>query len=399
MEQLIGPSRESVDFSNTEVAFASKTDKELRKMAWLFGLMNHHWLVGIGSRLGITAIKLHLPFVESIVKHTIFEQFCGGTSLEDSASTIESLYAHGVLSVLDYGAEAKDTEADFDRTMEENLRAIEFAAQHASASVVSTKLTGLARFGLLETLKGKVPDPGPLREEWDRVVHRLITICETATRKQVQVYIDAEETWIQDSINLLVNLMMFRFNREEAIVFNTFQLYRVDQLEHLKYSFEKAQAEGWILGAKLVRGAYMDKERERAREMGYPSPIQPSKESTDRDYNEAVRFCVAHYQEMASCNATHNTESNLLQAQLIEERGIDKGHPHLRFAQLYGMSDNITFNLAHKGFQVAKYLPYGTVQEVVPYLIRRAQENSSVTGDMSREYRMVNEEMKRRKLD
>jgi len=398
MDQLINPSRAVVDFSNTEIAFASKSDKELRKMAWLFGLMNKHWLVGIGSKVGIAAIRLHLPFVESVVKNTIFEQFCAGTTLDNSVGTIQKLFHSGVRSVLDYGVEAKESEEEFDRTMEQNLEAIRFAAEHESASVISIKLTGLARFRLLEELNGEVPDQGPFREEWDRVLHRLINICETACRHEVMVYIDAEESWIQPSIDLLVNLMMSRFNRERAIVYNTFQLYRTDHLDHLKASFERALSEGWVLGAKLVRGAYMEKERARAEEKGYPSPIQPDKAATDRDFNEAIRFCVENYQDLASCNASHNVDSNLLQAQLIEEKGIPKDHPHLRFAQLYGMSDNISFNLAHKGYQVEKYLVYGAVQDVVPYLIRRAQENSSVTGDMSREHRLVRQEMERRGL-
>jgi proline dehydrogenase len=387
-----------VDFTNTRVAFAHKSDRELRKMAWLFGLMNKHWLVGIGSKLGIAAIRMHLPFVESVVKHTIFEQFCGGTSLEESRPTIRKLFDSRVQTILDFGAEGKETEADFEQTKSENIRAIEFGAGHDSVPVVSTKVTGLARFGLLEELKGQEPENEKLRAEWQTVVDRLDEICAAAAKTDVTVYIDAEETWIQDSIDALANEMMARYNRERAVVFNTFQLYCTDRLEYLKTSYAQARRGGYLLGAKLVRGAYLEKERERAEEMGYPSPVHETKEATDADYNAAVQFCVENYEHIAFCNASHNADSNLLQAELIAEKGIDRKHPHLYFCQLYGMSDNLSFNLAKEGYNVSKYVPYGPVKDVVPYLIRRAQENSSVTGDMSREYQLVWKEMKRRGL-
>ncbi len=403
METMVDSLRESrsnpvVDFSDTRVAFAHKSDKELRKMAWLFGLMNKHWLVGIGSKVGIAAIRMHLPFVESVVKHTIFEQFCGGTSLEESRKTIRKLYESRVQTILDFGAEGKETEADFEKTKRENIRAVEFGAKHESVPVVSTKVTGLARFALLEALKGREPESEKRSAEWQAVVDRLDAICAAAAKTDVTVYIDAEETWIQDSIDALANQMMARYNRERAVVFNTFQLYCTDRLEYLQQSYEQARREGYLLGAKLVRGAYLEKERDRAEERGYPSPVHETKEDTDADYNAAVRFCVDHYQHIASCNASHNAESNLLQAELIAEKGIDRKHPHLYFCQLYGMSDNLSFNLAKEGYNVAKYVPYGPVKDVVPYLIRRAQENSSVTGDMSREYQLVWKEMKRRGL-
>lgn len=387
-----------LDFNNTEIAFAFKTDQELKKAAWLFGLMNKHWLVGIGSKIGIAAIKMHLPFVESIVKYTIFEQFCGGTTLLETSKTIEKLYRYKVLTILDYGAEGKEREEDFNQTMNETIRAVEFAATHGSVPVVSSKVTGLARFGLLE--KGQTNEPLAAEEEqeYQNVLKRLDAICSIASQRGVSIYFDAEETWIQTSISRLVRQMMKRYNQEKAVVYDTFQLYRTDHLDYLKESYEEARREGYILGAKLVRGAYMDKERERAREMGYPSPIHPNKEATDRAYDDAVRFCVDHYETMGSSNATHNARSNRLQAELIVERGIPRNHPNLNFCQLYGMSDNLSFNLAEAGFNVAKYVPYGPVKEVVPYLIRRAQENSSVTGDMSREHRLVVQEMKRRGL-
>lgn len=386
------------DFDNTEVAFSVKSNDELRKSARLFGLMNNHWLVGVGSTLGIAAIKLHLPFIETIVKNTIFEQFCGGTTLLESSKVIKKMYQQGVYTILDYGVEAKEEEEDFNRTMNENIRAIEFAAQAPGVSMVSTKLTGMARFALLEAIQNGETLTRDMRIEYKNVLKRIDAICYTASQRGVCVLVDAEESWIQDSIDHLVNLMMKRYNQEKVVVYNTFQLYRKDRLQYLFDSFNRAQKEGYILGAKLVRGAYMDKERERAAEKGHPSPIHPNKAATDDAYNTAVRFCVDNYEKMASCNASHNVESNLLQAELIAQRNIPHNHPHLFFSQLYGMSDNLTYNLAKTGYNAAKYLPYGPVREVVPYLIRRAQENASVTGDMSREYQLVHQEMLRRGL-
>lgn len=395
-EGMTGSQILELDFSNTEVAFKRKSNEQLKKSAWLFGLMNKHWLVGIGSKVGLAAIRMRLPFVEGIVKSTIFEQFCGGTTLLESMPAIEDLDRHKVFSILDYGAEAKVSEEDFNHTMKETIRAIDFAKHSDAVPVVSTKITGLARFGLLESLQLGEPFNRETRTEYKSVLKRLDAICHVATSQGVAVFFDAEESWIQDSIDHLVTVMMRRYNREKVVVYNTFQLYRHDRLQYLFDSYNLAQRGGYKLGAKLVRGAYMDKERDRAEEMGYPSPIHPNKEATDDAFDTAIRFCVDHYEDLASCNASHNAKSARLQAELIAEKGIERRHPHLNFCQLYGMSDNLTFNLADAGFNVAKYVPYGKVHEVVPYLIRRAEENSSVTGDMTREYKLVLDELKRR---
>lgn len=386
------------DFNNTEIAFASKSNDELRKSARLFGLMNYHWLVGVGSKLGVAAIRLHLPFIESIVKKTIFEQFCGGTTLLDSQPIIQKLYSNQVYTILDYGVEAKETEEDFNHTMNEIIRAIEFGAQTKGVAVVSTKITGMARFALLEAIQTGETLTREMLREYKNVLKRLDAICYTASQKGILVFIDAEESWIQDAIDHLVNLMMKRYNQKKAIVYNTFQLYRKDRLQYLFDSFNRAQQDSYVLGAKLVRGAYMDKERDRAEAMGYSAPIHATKAATDDSYNTALRFCIDNYEKMASCNASHNAESNMLQAELMIQRDIPSDHPHLLFSQLFGMSDNLTFNLGKAGFNAAKYLPYGPVREVVPYLIRRAQENTTVTGDMSREYQLVNTELRRRGL-
>lgn len=384
------------DFKNTEIAFAYKSDDELRKSARLFGLMNKHWLVGIGSKVGIAAIKMHLPFVESIVKNTIFEQFCGGTTLLESKPAIDRLKAHNVFTFLDYGAEAKEKEEDFNHTMNETIRGIEFASRTPGVPIISAKVTGMARFELLEMMQRGDALSQDMRVEYKNVLKRIDSICYIASQRGVGIYFDAEESWIQDTINHLVNLMMKRYNRERVIVYNTFQMYRHDQLSYLMSSYNQAKKEGYLLGAKLVRGAYMEKERDRAAKMGYTSPIHPNKAATDDAFNTAVRFCIDHYEHIASCNASHNADSVMLEAELIASRNISRDHPHLWFSQLYGMSDNLTFNLAKSGFNVAKYVPYGPVRDVVPYLIRRAQENSSVTGDMTREHKLVLDEIKRR---
>lgn len=387
-----------VDFSNTEIAFSSKSDSELLRTYRLFKMMNNPTMVRIGSRLGLFAVRLGIPFVDKIIKDTIFEQFCGGVTLLDSQRTIDKLYRHNTLTVLDYGAEGKSTEDEFNQVMEETCRAIEFAASNDSVPVVSTKLTGMADDEMLE----KVSLGGELSEAdkyaYDRLHQRVDTICAKAQQLEVSVFIDAEESWMQKAIDDLVDQMMEKYNKRKAVVFNTIQMYRHDRLEFLKNSHQRARDKGYILGMKLVRGAYLDKERERAIEKGYPSPIQPDKASTDADYNAAILYCLDHYEEISMCNASHNLESNRLMAEELAKRELPRNHPHCNFCQLMGMSDYITFNLAETGFNVAKYVPYGPVREVIPYLVRRAEENSSVTGEMSRELSLIYKELQRRGL-
>lgn len=387
-----------INFSNTEIAFKNKSDQELKKAYQLFKMMNKSWFVNLGSKLGTLAVKWNLPFSKVIVKNTIFEQFCGGTTLLNSQPTIDKLAQYNVVSLLDYGAEGKTTEEAYNRTMNENIKALEFASTNASIPVVTTKITGLARFELLEKISAGEPLSVEEEQEYSIVLKRIDAICASASQNNTSIFIDAEETWIQDAIDSITNLMMSRYNKEKVSVFNTFQMYRHDRLAFLKKSYEEANKQGYLLGAKLVRGAYMEKERARAAEMGYDSPINPTKQATDEQFNQGVRFCVDHYETIALCNATHNLESSALLASLIQDNNLPKDHPHLNFCQLYGMSDNLTFNLAAEGFNVGKYVVYGQVEEVVPYLVRRAQENSSVTGDMSRELELYSEEIKRRSI-
>jgi len=386
----------NLDFKDYGIAFESRSNEELLQMARMFGLMNKTWLVNIGSTLGLTAFKLHLPFTERIVYNTIFPQFCGGRTLLECEPAIDNLSKYGVMTILDYGAEGKETEKDFNVTMNETLRAIEFAANNQSIPVVSTKITGLTKNNLLEKISADQQLTTREEHEYESLLKRIDVICNRASEKNVAVFIDAEESWIQDAIDNIVNKMMARYNTSKAVVYNTFQMYRHDRLSYLKSSHQQAKKSGYILGAKLVRGAYMEKERARAVSQKYPSPINKDKASTDQLYDDGIAYCVNHFEEIASCNASHNATSNMLQAKLIHDKGIDKNHPHLNFCQLFGMSDHITFNLAKAGYNVAKYMPYGPVKDVIPYLIRRTQENTSVTGDMSREYKMILEELQRR---
>ena len=390
------PEPRAIDFSNTEIAFSNKSDKELKKMAMLFRMMNNNFLVDIGSNLTLASMKLRLPFVNTIVKSTVFDHFCGGESLLDCQKVIDHLYQYKALTILDYGAESKSTEEELDKVMNETIKALELAASNNSVPLVSSKLSGLADNDLMIAVqKGDTLTSGQ-KHEYDRLVERLESICSAAHSLGAGVMIDAEESWLQETIDDLVVQMMEKYNKDKVIVYNTFQLYRHDKLAYLKESFDLAMKKGYKLGAKLVRGAYMEKERELAEELGYESPIQATKEDTDRDFDEAVRFCVDNFENISSCCATHNLESNMLQAELIVEKGIQKNHPHLNFCQLLGMSDYITFNLAEAGYNVAKYVPYGPVREVIPYLIRRAKENTSVTGEMSRELNLIVKEIKRR---
>ena len=387
-----------VDFSNTEIAFSHKSDNGLKRTFWLFRLMNKAWLVSAGGSFGLWMNSTGISLFDPLIRSTIFRQFCGGISLEDSTEAIQHLAELNTLTVLDFGAEGKVKESDFDYVLKENLRAIAYAADNPSVPVISSKITALASNAILEKYQlGKLNSDAE-KEAFKRVEERLDTLCHAAREAGVAVFIDAEETWMQDTIDYLVLKLMERYNKENVVVYHTYQIYRKDKLESLKADHRLAREKGFILGAKIVRGAYMEKERARAKERGYPSPIQDTKEDTDRDFDAAIAYCVDHYEEIASCNASHNMKSNLIQAEMIAARGLPRDHRHLNFCQLYGMSDYITFNLAAEGYNVAKYLPYGPVKEVLPYLIRRARENTAVTGEMSRELGLIVSEMKRRGL-
>ncbi|UYQ91351.1 proline dehydrogenase family protein [Chitinophaga horti] len=384
-----------ISFENTAIAFEHRSNQSLKKANFLFSNIGKPWLVKFGAFATPLAFKLGLP-VKGIIKSTIFSQFCGGENLQEAAATAQSLSKFGVGAVLDYGVEAMEGEINYDHAVPEFIRAIEFAAGKKHIPFIAMKVTGFARFALLEKLHRGETLTADEQHEYERVRARINTIAESAALHKVSVLIDAEESWIQQPVDDLADAMMARYNRSEVIVYNTFQLYRHDRLEFLKVSYQKAEQGGYLLGAKLVRGAYMEKERRRADEQNYESPIQPDKKSSDEDYNEAIHFCLDHIHKLGLFVGTHNEESTLLVTKLMAEKHLPPNHPRISFSQLYGMSDNITFNLAHAGYHVSKYLPYGPVKDVMPYLIRRAQENTSIAGQMGRELGLIRKEMKRR---
>lgn len=402
-----------VSFDNTATAFAYKSNKELKKANFLFSMMGQPWLVKWGARLAPWSIQKGLP-VKGIIRNTIFSQFVGGETLKETIPVAQLLNKYGVQVILDYGVEGAQGEAAYDHARDEFIRVIEFAATQPNIPYMSVKVTGFARFGLLERLDAlmhEAPEDSLIKKynrallkltasevaEWNAVQARFRKICEAAAKAAVGFLVDAEETWIQDPVDALTMLMMDEFNRKRPVIYNTVQLYRWDRLVFLKQCYEAALERNFILGVKIVRGAYMEKERARALAQGYKSPIQPDKESSDRDYNEAVRFCIDHLENIAVIIASHNENSNLLAVQLMQERGYPLNHPHVHFSQLYGMSDNITFNLAKAGCRVSKYLPFGPIKDVIPYLMRRAQENTSVGGQTGRELSLIKKELKRRR--
>ncbi len=392
----------NISFNNTENAFAYKTDKDLKGAQFLFKTMGYPLFVQIGTRLTPFIMKTGLP-IDGIIRKTIFKQFVGGETLEETATVGAVLGKYGVQVILDYGVEGKQGEESYDNATEEFIRVINYAASQSNIPFISIKVTGLARFGLLQALdeaprlRSGIHDHEAETAEWDRVRERMYAICETAAEKNIGVLIDAEESWIQDPVDRLTMEMMSIFNKERVIVYNTAQLYRHDRLQFLKISHKIAQEKGFLLGMKLVRGAYMEKERNRAIKEGYLSPIQPDKMATDRDYDLSVAYCINNLEEISVIVASHNEDSNLFAARLLDEKGIAHNHKHIHFSQLYGMSDSITFNLAKEGFNVSKYLPFGPIRDVIPYLMRRAQENSSVSGQTGRELSLIKKELQRRK--
>ncbi len=402
----------TISFDNTAIAFEYKTNKQLKKARFLFSMMGKPWIVKLGIRLAPWSVRVGLP-VKGLIRKTIFAQFVGGETLEQTTLVAKNLGDYHVKVILDYAVEGKEGEENFEHACNEFIRVINYAATQPNIPFMSVKMTGMSRFALLEKmdtlmrghegtlmkryLQAVESLKGDEKEEWHRVRHRMMKVCDAAASKNISVSIDAEETWIQEPLDALTIMMMDTFNKERPIVFNTTQHYRTDRQQFLKDSYDAALERNFILGAKLVRGAYMEKERKRAEQMGYPSPIHPDKESSDRDFNESIKFCIDRIERVALVVASHNEYSNLYAAQLLQEKGLPLSHPHVHWSQLYGMSDNITFNLAHAGCSVSKYLPFGPIKDVIPYLMRRAQENTSVKGQTGRELGLIKKELERRK--
>jgi proline dehydrogenase len=391
------PERDDLSFENTEVAFRHASNADLKRAYWLFKAINNNFLVSIGPSITNFAMNIGLP-IKGVIKATIFKQFCGGETIAECNDTIKNLSTGGVGTILDYSVEGEDDEQVFDDTRDEIIRTIVRATGDKAIPITVFKITGVGRFGLLEKLDTGEALNTVEQQEWQKVKQRVTDICQRAFIAGVPVMIDAEESWIQKTIDGLAIDMMRNYNQVKAIVYNTYQIYRHDKLASLKQDYDIAARESFLLGAKLVRGAYMEKERKRADEKGYPSPIQPDKEATDRDYDDALRFCANHIDRIALVAGTHNEESCRLLSNLLDEKQIAHNHSHVYFSQLLGMSDNLSFNLANAGYNVAKYVPYGPVKAVLPYLFRRAQENTAIAGQMSRELGLILKEKRRRKI-
>ncbi len=384
-------------FDNTEVAFTLKSNTELERAYFLFTLIASQPLVKIGTAVTNFALKAHLP-VEGLIRATVFDHFCGGVNEVDCLKVVDKMHTKGVSSVLDYSVEGKEEESQFDAALTMTLKTIEFAKEREAIPFAVFKPTGFGRINLYEKVGEQAELSGSEQDEWQRVINRFDTACKAAFEKDVLLLIDAEESWMQDAADAIVTDMMRKYNKQKAIVFNTLQLYRWDRLDYLKQLHEQAKIEGFYIGMKLVRGAYMEKENDRAAEKGIKSPICVSKEATDINYDAAVLYMVEHLDKMAIFAGTHNEESSYKLMQLLDEKSISKSDQRIFFGQLLGMSDNISFNLAAHNYNVAKYLPFGPVRDVMPYLIRRAEENTSVAGQTSRELTLIKKEKERRKL-
>lgn len=385
-------------FNNTKVAFALKSDTELDRAYFLFKMISIEPLVKIGSAVTNFALNINLP-VEGLIRATVFDHFCGGINVKDCLSVVDKMHTKGVSSVLDYSVEGKEDEHQFDTAMKMTLKTIDFAKERQSIPFAVFKPTGFGRFELYEKLGEKQKLTAEEQEEWDKVVARFDLVCSEAYKNNVSLLIDAEESWMQDAADELVTDMMRKYNKEKPIVFNTLQLYRWDRLDYLKKLHDVAKKEGFIIGMKLVRGAYMEKEHARAKEKGYPTPICASKEATDANYDAAVDYMIDHLDGMSIFLGTHNEESTYNLIDHMRSKEINTKDERIWLGQLYGMSDNISYNLADHNYNIAKYLPFGPVKDVMPYLIRRAEENTSVAGQTSRELGLIKAEQKRRKKE
>jgi proline dehydrogenase len=388
----------TLDLNNTQIAFAYKTNRELVYDYEIFRLINQAWLVKTGTRIASRLLRMGIKAPLSIaMKPTVYAVFCGGDTLNASAKKINKLHEYGVKSILDFGVEGKESEKDFERTCSAIREAIFFARNNNAVDIVCSKFSGLIPFTILEKLHAGLPLSNKEQDVYERSKEKIYHLAKTAFEHGVSLFVDAEESWIQRPLDDLTLDLMSKYNKEKPIIYNTVQLYRKDRLDFFQKAVEHARQAGFIYAAKLVRGAYLEKEAQRADRMNYENPIQDSKADTDRDYNAAVAFAIDHIEQVAVCVATHNEESTMLAARQMAAGGLPKNHPHIHFSQLLGMSDNISFNLAKEGYNASKYMPYGPVKDVIPYLIRRAQENTPA-GQMGRELKLLKMEIERRKL-
>jgi proline dehydrogenase len=384
-----------LDFRDTETAFADKSNSELKEKYRLFSAMNSPFLNALGSGAAKLALNIGLP-VEGLIKRTVYEQFCGGETIEECQKTIEKLGRSGIGTILDYSVEGKTREEDFEYAKDQILGTIHRAKNDPNIPFAVFKMSAIAPLGTLERMSAKRKLDAKSQMKCESISRRVEEICGLAHKLGQPVMIDAEESWLQDAIDRMATEMMEKYNEQRAIVFNTLQMYRHDRLQFLRDSRKQAKLGGYMLGIKFVRGAYMEKERERAEEMGHESPIHEDKSATDADFDAAIEYCIERLDAIAFVNGTHNEESTYKLAERMYRDNIPVNHPHVHFSQLYGMSDNLSYVLAKHGYNVSKYVPYGPVKDSVPYLIRRAEENTSVAGQVTRELELIRIELKRR---
>jgi proline dehydrogenase len=387
-----------LSFRDFSTAFAHLSDAELRFSYFIFGLMNRPWLTTLGTTLAEWALKWRIP-IKWAVKPTIFRVFCGGETIFESLNAVEKLGVNRIGAILDYSVEGQDREIEFGKTETEIVRIIQLAAENPNIPVSCIKVSGIASNSLLEKLSSNQDLTMSEKREAVNLQSRFERICQAAHENGVPLYVDAEESWIQDAIDRLVESMMVRFNKERAIIFQTIQMFRHDRLDYYRNLIERGRREGFKIGMKIVRGAYLDKENNRAKELGYPTPINPNIEATHKAYDAALKLSVENIDWVEICAGTHNEESTIYLTELMAEHGLQNNHPHIYFSQLYGMSDYMSFNLAASGYNVTKYLPYGPVRATLPYLIRRAKENTAIAGQMGKEYSMIMNERKRRRQE
>ena len=385
-----------INFEDTATAFAHKSDAQLRKSHLVFSVMDYPFIVKAGTAVTNAALAMKLP-VKGLIKKTLFDHFCGGESIEGSEERMRRLAGAKVKTILDYSVEGEASEQGYDEAVEEALRVSDYSKQHVSIPFCVIKPTGIGSGKLMEKKQKGEPFTPEEQMRFDKIYERLDKIVAQAVKNDMKFMIDAEETWYQDVVDKMVYSLMKTYNKEKPYVYNTYQLYRHESYANMVKGYEEVTAAGCYFAAKLVRGAYMEKERERAEEKGYQDPIQATKHATDEDYNKALAFVIDHIDKFAVCAGTHNEDSCQYLVDLMAEKGIDKSDDRVYFAQLLGMSDNISFKLASMGYNVAKYVPYGPVEKVLPYLFRRAEENTSIAGQSSREYRLIQKELKRRK--
>jgi len=386
-----------MNFENTEVAFKAKTSYEIKKAWLLFWLLSFPWFVGLASKVTLFLLKIQLP-ITWLIRHTLYQQFCGGSNRTECQKTVQLMARFGVGTILDYAIEGAKTESVFDSTARELLETINLAKGNKAIPFTVFKVTGVASHELLEKVQSKIPLSPEEKTAMDRATERVTQLCKAAYDADVSIFIDAEETWIQEVVDDMALSLMRKFNTKKAVVYNTLQLYRTNRIAYLKELLALAKNESFILGLKLVRGAYMEKERAYAAAKAIASPVFDTKLETDKNYNEALKICIEQIDKVSICAGTHNQESTELLISLMEQNKLTSSHPHIYFSQLYGMSDNLTYNLAAKDYNVSKYVPYGPVRAMMPYLFRRAEENSSIQGQTTRELELVNLEIQRRKL-